>query len=61
METYLSMEVFLRLPWRMFTVELQNDYVLGFIIREIFTVITLEDRVGWGIFTVIPGYPESER
>ena len=39
------------------TVELQNDYVLGFIIREIFTVSTLQDWVGWGIFTVIPGYP----
>ena len=37
----------------------QNDYVLGFIICEIFTVITLQDWVGWGIFTftVIPGYP----
>ena len=30
---------------------------LGFIICEIFTVITLQDWVGWGIFTVIPGYP----
>ena len=24
---------------------------------EIFTVIALQDWVGWGIFTVIPGYP----
>ena len=40
-----------------FTVEFKNDYVLGFIICEIFTVITLQDWVGWGIFTVIPGYP----
>ena len=39
------------------TVEFKNDYVLGFIICEIFTVITLQDCVGWGIFTVIPGYP----
>ena len=35
---------------------------LGFIICDIyiyfiFTVITLQDWVGWGIFTVIPGYP----
>ena len=36
--------------------EFKNDYVLGFIICEIFTVITLQDWVGWGIFTVIPGY-----
>ena len=35
----------------------QNDYVFGFIICEIFTVITLQDWVGWGNFTVIPGYP----
>ena len=28
-----------------------------FIICEIFTVITLQDWVGWGIFTVIPRYP----
>ena len=39
------------------TVEFKNDYVLGFIICEIFTVITLQDWVGWGIFTVILGYP----
>ena len=39
------------------TVEFKNDYVLGFIICEIVTVITLQDWVGWGIFTVIPGYP----
>ena len=39
------------------TVEFKNDYVLGFIICEIFTVIALQDWVGWGIFTVIPGYP----
>ena len=37
------------------TVEFKNDYVLGFIICEIFTVIALQDWVGWGIFTVIPG------
>ena len=37
--------------------EFKNDYVLGFIICEIFTVITLQDWVGWGIFTVILGYP----
>ena len=29
------------------TVELKDDYVLGFIICEIFTVITLRDLVGW--------------
>ena len=40
--------------------EFKNDYVLDFIICEIFTVITLQDWVGWGIFTVIPGYPQSE-
>ena len=39
------------------TVEFKNDYVLGLILCEIFTVITLQDWVGWGIFTVIPGYP----
>ena len=39
------------------TVEFKNDYVLGFIICEMFTVITLQDRVGWGMFAVIPGYP----
>ena len=33
----------------------KNDYVLGFILCEIFTVIALQDWVGWGIFTVIPG------
>ena len=37
--------------------EFKNDYVLGFIICEILTVITLQDWLGWGIFTVIPGYP----
>ena len=37
--------------------EFKNDCVLGFIICEIFTVIALQDWVGWGIFTVIPGYP----
>ena len=40
----------------MLTVEFKNDYVLGFMIWEICTVITLQDRVGWGIFTVISGY-----
>ena len=39
------------------TVELKNDYALGFIICEIFTAIALQDWVGWGIFPVIPGYP----
>ena len=39
--------------------ELKNDYELGIIICEIFTVITLQDWVGWGIFTLIPGYPRS--
>ena len=39
------------------TVEFENDYVLGFILCEIFTVITLQDWVGWGTCTVIPGYP----
>ena len=39
------------------TVELKNDYVLGFIICEILTVIALQDWVGWGFFTVVPGYP----
>ena len=37
------------------TVEFKNDYVLGFVVCEIFTVIALQDWVGWGIFTVIPG------
>ena len=37
--------------------EFKNDYVLGFIICEIFTIITLQDWVGWEIFTVIPGCP----
>ena len=37
--------------------ELENDYVLGFIICKIFTVTILQDWVGWGISTVIPGYP----
>ena len=37
--------------------EFKNDYVLGFIICEVFTVIALQDWVGWGIFTVIPRYP----
>ena len=38
--------------------EFRNDYVLGFITCEMFTVIALQDWVGWGIFTVIPGYPQ---
>ena len=42
-------------------VEFKTDYVLGFIICEIFTVITLQDWVGWGIFTVIPGGIHGER
>ena len=39
--------------------DFKKDYVLGFIICEIFTVITLQVWVGWGIirFSVIPGYP----
>ena len=45
------------MPKSGFTVELKNDYVLGFIICEIFTVTALQDWLGWGIFTVIPGYP----
>ena len=44
-------------PKHLPTVELKNDYVLGFIICEVFTVIALQDWVGWGIFTVIPGCP----
>ena len=40
-----------------YTVEFKNDYALGFVICETFTVITLQDWVGWGIFTVILGYP----
>ena len=28
--------------------ELKNDYVLGFVICEIFTVIAFQDWVGWG-------------
>ena len=43
-----------------FTVEFKNDYVLGFIICEILTVIALQDWVRWGIFTVIPGYPRRK-
>ena len=39
------------------TAEFKNDYLLGFIICEIFTVIALQDWVGWGIFAVIPGSP----
>ena len=39
--------------------EFKNDYVLGFSICEIFTVITLQDWVDWGIFTVILGYPRK--
>ena len=45
----------IRTSW--ITVELKNDYVLGFVIGEIFTVITFQDWVCLGIFTVIPGYP----
>ena len=37
--------------------EFKYYYVLGFSICEISTVITLQDWVGWGIFTEIPGYP----
>ena len=37
--------------------EFKNDYILGFIICEILTVITFQDWVGWGIFTIIPGCP----
>ena len=37
--------------------EFKNDYVLDFIICEIFTVIALQDWVDWEISTVIPGYP----
>ena len=38
-------------------VELKNDYALGFIICERFTVTILQDWVGLGIFIVTPGYP----
>ena len=38
--------------------ELKNYYVLGFIICEMLTVIALQDWVGWGIFAIIPGYPQ---
>ena len=41
--------------------EFKNDYVLGFIICEILTAITLQDWVGWGIFTVIPGNPRRTK
>ena len=41
--------------------EFKNDYVLGFIICEIFTVIALQDWAGWGIFTVIPGNPRRTK
>ena len=34
-----------------------REIVLGFIICEIFTVIALQDWVGWRIFTVSPGHP----
>ena len=44
-------------PFPINTVEFKNDYVLGFIVCKIFTVIALQDWVGWGIFTVLPGYP----
>ena len=38
--------------------EFKNDYVLGFLfLRDSYPVIALQDWVGWGIFTVIPGYP----
>ena len=37
--------------------EFKNDYVLGFIVCEIFTVISLQDWGGWGIFAVVLGYP----
>ena len=37
--------------------EFKNDYVFRFYYCEIFTVIALQDWVGWGIFTVIPGNP----
>ena len=38
--------------------EFKSDYVLGFLICEIITVIALQDWVGWGIFAVIPGHPQ---
>ena len=47
-----------RTPWNSMSKDLlKRDHTLGFIICEIFTVIALQDWVGWGIFTVIPGYP----
>ena len=33
----------------------QNNYLLGFISCEIFTVISLEKGVGWEMFTMISG------
>ena len=31
----------------------QNDYLFGFVIGDIFIVISLQEWVGWEIFTVI--------
>ena len=39
----------------------QNYSVSGFIIFELFTVISFQDWAGWGIFTVIPGNPRSTK
>ena len=44
-----KMRVFDRIKLFLPTVEFKNDYVLGFIVCEIFTVISLQDWVGWGI------------
>ena len=38
------------------TVEFKSDYVLGFIICEMLTEITLQDWVGWNIYRNF-GYP----
>ena len=37
---------------------LYNAPSMHTVVYEIFTKITLQDCVGWGIFTVIPGYPQ---
>ena len=41
--------------------EFKDDYVSGFIIFELFTVIFFQDWAGWGIFTVIPGNPRRTK
>ena len=40
------------------TVELKNDYILGFYyLRDIYRNYFTVNRAGWGIFTVILGCP----